>query len=82
MTKFVNYKIKIMKDLKINQRVIIRDDLEKGKSYGKCEVHPMMQEFYGEEVTIVSISDIGFISKDVRIKEDNGVFSWSPKMFK
>ena len=71
-----------MEKLKVGQKVIIREDLEKGNVYGKCEVHPMMQEFYGEEVTIVSISDIGFISKKVKIKEDNGVFSWSPKMFK
>ena len=71
-----------MKKIQVGQKVTIKENLEKGKVYGKCEVHSLMQEFYGEEVTIVSISDIGFISKDVRIKEDNGTFSWSPKMFK
>ena len=60
----------------------IREDLVIGQPYGKCEFVVEMAEFLGEKVTIVDIRDSGFISKDIRIAEDNRTYTWSNKMFK
>ena len=68
--------------MNVGDKITVRDDLVIGQPYGKCEFVVEMAEFLGAEVHIADIRDAGFISKDIRIAEDNRTYTWDIKMFK
>lgn len=60
----------------IGDKVVIRDDLEKGVLYNHAYLNEHMNPLLGKTVTIVDIPCDG----DYRIKEDNEIWYWSEEM--
>ena len=92
ISKVVGYRCEIEEDLfkcwwtdemflpvvkyKIGDKVLIREDLEIDKEYGKDFFISEMNFLKGKTVTIINVVDYKY-----KIKEDSGKWSWTSEMF-
>ncbi|MHC5226822.1 hypothetical protein ACYSNW_00940 [Enterococcus sp. LJL99] len=78
--------------MRVNDKMIVRQDLKVGKHYGKVEVYPGMRHLIGSEVTILSIVpyekmdlltqlQVDKAAKLYHIAEDPAGYLWSEQMF-